>query len=508
MLKKETNNLLKEDERIKLVLSASDAGIWDWNIKTREAVFDERWAEITGHTLAELEPTNIETWNKLVHPDDLSKLDILLEKHYSHQSEHYEYETRMKHKNGEWVFVQIRGKVIEWDDAKKPVRMVGIIIDITDKKRAEHSLLESEIRFRTTFDYAIDPIFIAEIREGDVPRINDINLAVTSKLGYTKDELINKPMAILHPDEKRGNILQRVKKIIAGEQLHFESLHVCKNGSILPVEMSAKKILINNKSYIYIIERDISERKMWEKEILETQKKLEKEIANKDKFFSIISHDLKAPFSALLGTLQLLDESYIEMNDEEKKEIISVARRSSKNIFNLLEGILDWSRANRDTMNFSPSIIDLKILLNNVIQVLFQSTENKNINIINKISPSSILFADQKMLETIFRNLIINGIKFTQRGGEIVIASKRKGNMVEISVSDNGIGITENDISKLFRIDVHHTTVGTESETGTGVGLILCKELVEKHGGKIWVESKFGKGSKFILTLPLEESSN
>ncbi len=135
--------------------------------------------------------------------------------------------------------------------------------------------------------------------------------------------------------------------------------------------------------------------------------------------------------------------------------------------------------------------------------VLSQNAKNKNITIANKINDNFIAFADEKMLKTILRNLISNAIKFTPQNGEIIVSAKTKDNEVEISIKDNGIGISENDIKKLFRIDIHHTTIGTSNESGTGVGLILCEELVNKNGGKIWVESELGKGSNFIFTLPL-----
>ena len=624
---KVNTELFEKDERLKLALGATNAGVWDWNIQTREAFFNERWAEISGYTLEELAPIDIETWNELVHPDDLPQLDLLLEYHYKNGTEHYEYETRMRHKNGKWIWVQIRGKVITRDKNDNPIRMVGVIVDITNRKNSEEiiknvniqfssimnsldavvyvadmetyellfinnalesvfgkvignicwqtiqkdqtgpcqfctnnklltkdgkpgntytwefqntatnkwylikdkaivwhdgrivrleiatditeskeseiAIQQSEERFRTTFNQAVDSIFIAEISGGDIPIIHDINNAVTKNFGYTKKELIGKPMNAIHIYEKEEAIKKRVKTLLSGKKEIFETVAKKKDGSIIPIEMSAKRIRINNKYYIYIIERDITERKNWEKEILEVQQRLEEENANKDKFFSIISHDLKAPFGALLGIAELLEEDYDEMSDPERKEMIHIARKSAGNIYELLDGLLEWSLAKSGRMEFVPAIINLYDTSSQVIQILEQNAKSKNIGINNNLKENSTAYIDEKMYRTVLRNLIANAIKFTSKGGEINITSKKTKGKIEISVSDNGIGMTKEETEKLFRIEIHHTTLGTENESGTGVGLILCKELVEQNKGKIWVESEFGEGSTFKFTIPI-----
>ncbi|MDA3861176.1 MAG: PAS domain S-box protein [Melioribacteraceae bacterium] len=404
---------------------------------------------------------------------------------------------------GKWYL--LKDKAIIWHDGR--IVRLEIAADITESKKAEDKLQESEERFRTTFNQAIDPIYIAEIIESQVPQIVDINKAVTRKLGHTRKDSIGKPMNLFHPNENKDEIFRRAKKILSGESLNFESLHQKKDGSFIPVEISAKRIKVGRKYFIYIIQRDISERKKWEKDILKIQKELKKEITNKDKFFSIISHDLKAPFGALLGISQLLEESYDEMKNDERKEMIHVARNSAQNIFSLLEGLLEWSRASTGKMDFSPAIVKLDEVLADVVQVLKQNAKNKNINILVNVNKKASAFADEKMIKTIIRNLLNNAIKFTPNEGEISISSRKTNGKLEVSVTDNGIGITKEDIKKLFRIDVQYTTVGTSNESGTGVGLILCKELVEKNNGKIWVKSELGKGSSFKFTLPIESEA-
>ncbi len=191
------------------------------------------------------------------------------------------------------------------------------------------------------------------------------------------------------------------------------------------------------------------------------------------------------------------------MTNPERKEMINIARKSACNIYELLDGLLEWSRAQSGRMEFIPSIINLHDTSSKVIQVLEQNAKNKKISIVNNLKETSSAYIDEKMFRTVLRNLIANAIKYTAKGGKINITSKKKQNEIEISVSDNGIGMTKEETAKLFRIEIHHTTLGTENESGTGIGLILCKELVEKNNGKIWVESKFGEGSTFKLTMPI-----
>lgn len=224
--------------------------------------------------------------------------------------------------------------------------------------------------------------------------------------------------------------------------------------------------------------------------------------ATKDKFFSIIAHDLKNPFNGILGFSSLLLKS---LNDDRKKESLEYANfinTSAKNAFTLLENLLEWSRSQTGGITYKPQSIDLNILLQKSINICKNLAEVKNIEI-NYFQPNSIsVYADENMLNTVLRNLITNAIKYTQKGGMVSISAQTVNSMVEISVTDTGIGMSNETISKLFKIHELSSTEGTEKETGTGLGLILCKNFIEKHGGKIWVESELGKGSCFRITIP------
>lgn len=226
--------------------------------------------------------------------------------------------------------------------------------------------------------------------------------------------------------------------------------------------------------------------------------------ATKDKFFSIIAHDLKNPFNSLLGFSELLKSDFDSMEKEEMRTFINIIHDSSKHGFNLLENLLQWSRANTGSIEYFPKTINVGELISNCISLYRNNADKKQIQIFNDVPEDLILFGDKEMLSTVFRNLISNAIKFTLKGGKVKIKMVKNSKRVVISVIDTGVGIPEEKISSLFKIDVQHSTLGTSNEKGTGLGLILCKEFVEKHGGQIKVESERKNGSEFKVILPFK----
>jgi len=225
--------------------------------------------------------------------------------------------------------------------------------------------------------------------------------------------------------------------------------------------------------------------------------------ATKDKFFSIIAHDIKNPFGTILGFTELLKMNFSKWTEEKKLQIVEILDTTAQNVYELLENLLQWSRSQRGVIEFIPEEIKLEDQISYVFKLLKNTAEEKEINLISSAPDSNInVFADPRMLHTVLRNLIGNAIKFTKIGGSVQVKVEIQNKNALIKVIDNGIGIPKDIISKLFRIDSHHTTEGTSNERGTGLGLILSKEFVEKHGGRIWVESEEGKGSTFNFTLP------
>jgi len=247
-------------------------------------------------------------------------------------------------------------------------------------------------------------------------------------------------------------------------------------------------------------------------ELNKTKDKLLKELgdlnATKDKFFSIIAHDLRSPFNGLIGASDLLIQSFEGLEKEIIIDLIRSMNIASRNAFNLLNNLLEWSRSQTGRIEWDPNITDISIIIRENRLLLKHNAEEKNISLVSEIQDNTFVYADEYMINTVIRNLITNALKYSRNGEEVRISSKDTGDFLEISVSDKGIGIKPENIGKLFRIDIHHTTKGTANEQGTGLGLILCKEFVEKHNGKIWVESELGKGATFRFTLPKSNGKN
>lgn len=224
--------------------------------------------------------------------------------------------------------------------------------------------------------------------------------------------------------------------------------------------------------------------------------------ASKDKFFSIIAHDLKSPFNSILGFSEILHEQVAENNYQGVAEYSDIILQSSKRAMDLLTNLMEWSRSQTGRMDFNPEYFEMGKLINEVILLLSDTAVQKSIRITKVLLPNNIVYADRNMMNAVLRNLISNAIKFTHLRGEIIISFEEKQGEIVVSVGDNGVGMTQDRIEKIFRIDENYSTSGTHNEKGTGLGVILCKEFVEKHGGKIWVESKVGIGTTFYFSLP------
>lgn len=275
------------------------------------------------------------------------------------------------------------------------------------------------------------------------------------------------------------------------------------------IEMQQKiEIMKDNEKKLMEINKNL-ENKVKERtaELQSSNDKLSLMNATKDKFFSIIAHDLKNPIWASKQVMDVLMEAYDEISEEEKKELLEEIKNSTDNTYNLLLQLLDWSRSQRGIIDFNPQNLDLNFIVKSNIELLSTLANEKNIELINKVPKDTIVYSDVNMITTIIRNLMSNAIKFTNLGGTINVYSNpdKYVNHLEITIEDNGVGISEENQQKLFRIDTGFSTLGTNKEKGTGLGLILIKEFVEKHGGTIRVESKEGMGSKFIFTMPKEK---
>jgi signal transduction histidine kinase/Tfp pilus assembly protein PilF len=257
--------------------------------------------------------------------------------------------------------------------------------------------------------------------------------------------------------------------------------------------LSQKNILIENQKEQLVITNEKLTKQNEQVNLLN---------ATKDKFFSIIAHDLKNPFTVILGFADLLSSDYDNLDDTDRKKYISEISRSSESTYSLLENLLDWAISQQGRLKLTKEKLNLKELINLSIEPYKSMARKKNINLKNTVSDEIIIEADKYTITTSIGNIVNNAIKFTPPGGQITIDAISDSNQIEISIKDSGVGMSQKQILNLFRIEESFSTSGTNNEKGTGLGLILCQEFIEKNGGNIKVESKIGKGSKFTISLP------
>jgi PAS domain S-box-containing protein len=324
--------------------------------------------------------------------------------------------------------------------------------------------------------------------------------------GYdSPDEVIGHPFALTQVDVDQKAAGKIVETMLAGgKSTSGEFSRHCRDGSTRNHSFSTHPVvtageIVGLEGFII----DTTDRKQAEDEIKLKNEELKKANAEKDKFFSIIAHDLRSPFQAFLGLTQEMAEEFPRLAKDEMQEIAVGMRDSATNLFRLLENLLEWARIQQGAIPFNPDVVKLHPVVDESAATALQAAKNKGIDIACDIPNDIAIFADTNMLQTIIRNLVSNAVKFTPQGGRVSISAKNTGDKsVEISIRDSGIGMSKAIVDNLFRLDVRTNRKGTNGELSTGLGLLLCKEFIEKHGGRIWVESEEGKGSAFYFTIP------
>ncbi len=381
---------------------------------------------------------------------------------------------------------------------------VAAIRDVTWRKQAEKAVFESQKYARSVIECSLDMI----ITVNKARRIVEFNNAASDVFGYEAEDVVGQPIGMLYASPEESNQIQHLMQ--QDGQVIREVMNRRKNGEMFPCLLSASKLYGSDGEVVGVmgISRDITDVKKAQAELLAAHNELKEKNAqlrelnaSKDRFFSIISHDLKNPFSVLLGFAELLA---LNIDRYDKDRIKNIAQRlfsSAERLYALLENLLTWSKIQRGLMDCVPKPLQLHELAVENVDLLLPQAEKKLISLRNEISEHAIAYADESMVNTIFRNLISNAIKFTSAGGSVTISSSSRDGLVEVVVSDTGVGIPAEMMPRLLKLDAQYTHIGTAGEEGTGLGLILCRDLVEQNGGTIWVESKPGKGATFHFTL-------
>jgi len=378
------------------------------------------------------------------------------------------------------------------------------LIDLTHYKMQEELIRENQIRFENMANTAPVMIWIADV-DGLFSFLNRVWLDFTgNEMG---DDLGMNWLKNVYPEDLEKLLYHYQNAFKSKTPFSYEFRFKRKDDIYRWIMINGTPRFSRNGIFMGFIGSctDISEQKESEEKIQKINTELAEINATKDKFFSIISHDLRSPLSGLMQILFIIAEDYDSLPNEEKLEMIMDVANTSKKTYELMENLLEWSSIQTGTIPFNPKKVTIINLLDNLEELYNQNLKSKEITLKIDIKPEISIFADKKMVETILRNLLSNAIKFTHPNGTISVSSEPADDFVIIKVSDTGVGITPEILSDLFKVDKVQSSPGTRKETGTGLGLILCKELVEKQNGKMWVESKENVGTTFYLTLPLDK---
>ncbi|HUW06944.1 MAG TPA: ATP-binding protein [Williamwhitmania sp.] len=377
-------------------------------------------------------------------------------------------------------------------------RTQDLLAETKISQQIAEQLKESELIFNQFMEYSPVYVFFKDAQT----RSLRLSKNYEQMLGRPINDLLGKTMDDLFPSEF-------AKKVVA------DDLKILRDGkpAMLEEKLNGKyyntikfPIYVENiPTYIAGFTIDITDHKLAEEEIKRKNEQLQIVNAEKDKFYSIIAHDLKSPFNSILGYLDMLTKNFRTYDIEKKEGMLGIINTSAQNTFSLLEDLLIWAQSQSGKISFEPKELEFSDIGLEVVENLKQTADKKSITINSSYGKGTVAFADADMLKIVLRNLISNAIKFTHKGGRIDIGATQRDSSLTISVTDSGVGIAPEILANLFNFSQTNTTIGTDNEGGTGLGLSLCKEFVEKHGGRIWAESEVNRGSSFYFTLPLRD---
>ncbi len=513
-LARSAEELKTERNRLAGIVEGTRSGTWEWNVQTGEIVINERWAEIIGQTLEEISgvempsPISIKTWMAYSHPDDLKNCNELLEKHFSGELDYYECESRMKHKNGEWIWVLDRGKAMSWTDDGRPLIVMGTHQDITERKRAEEALRESEEKFSTLFASMTDMVVLHELIFDDngTPvnyRITDCNAAFTRITGIRHEDAVDKLADALYGTPAPPYLDEFSRVGITGEPCHYETYFA-------PMDKHfAISVVSPSKNRFATIAADISETKRIQAVIDAKNKELEQLVF-------VASHDLRSPLVNVDGFSRELDYSIKELTamlegGKDKEELEKALRRefpdmeqsinriraSVSQMDKLLKGLLHLSRQGKAALQIED--IDMNGCLAQL--ALSFAFTLKEVGAEWTVDSLPDCRGDAVQVTQVFSNLIDNAIKYRDPARPLKIRIKGSIEMDRCvyRVEDNGIGIAENHLEHVF--ELFHR-LEPDKTKGEGLGLTVVRQALSRMYGEIRVESQLGQGSVFRVTLP------
>lgn len=511
-----------QSSRLSSIIKGSNLGTWEWNVPTGETVFNEEWARMLGYTLEELAPISIATWQRLAHPADLEEAGNRLNAHFRGETEMYEVEHRMLHKDGHWVWVRDTGKVITRDAEGKPLMMFGTHTDITEAKRRETLLQLRAEQFRRLIETVPGYVFVKN-REGQFLMVNE---AVAELFGLEPDKVVGKT------DLDYGASQEAYEAYLAADQEVIDT----QTSKIIPAEQVLRKdgslgwfqtvkvpytIPGSDERAALGISVDITELVEKEEALRSTNAQLSRateearewaqraEHASKAKsdFLASMSHEIRTPMNGVLGMLQLLED---ELETPSQKRYAEIARTSAQSLLSILNDILDLSKMEAGKFSLEAIPFSLEAVLSELVAVQHARAQEKNLALVVEIEPGTptVVVGDPTRLKQILNNLVSNAIKFTQVGHVAVRLAASKGAERRLTlkgwVEDTGIGIPPEKQDTLFDEFTQVDASISRTHGGTGLGLSIVRKITHLMGGEVGVESRQGEGSTFWFTAQME----
>ncbi|MDP3755232.1 CHASE domain-containing protein [Polaromonas sp.] len=499
-----TLDLAHEQQRLLSIVEGTNVGTWEWNVQTGETRFDERWAAITGHTLDEMLPLNIQTWRDLTHPGDLLHADGLLKQHFAGRTPYFDCEVRLRHKDGRWIWVLSRGRVCAWGGDRQPALMAGTLMDITERQTAQLALRNSEEHFRQLFETSLECI----LQTRPDGQVLNANAAACELFGMSVEELRERGRGgLVDPGDTRLQALLDERQREGKTRGELRMLR--GDGTAFECELSSSIFLdSNNTPCANIVLRDITARKRSEARIALVNAELEQrvgrrtaqlEASNRDlqEFAHSVAHDLRQPFIAIGGFSGLLER---RVTDDRARHYINRIKAGVRQAGELTEALL--ALANLSRVQLRVQAVDLSAIAHSVMDSL-QLEEPARAGRI-RIQEGLVVQADAMLLRLVMQELLGNAWKFTSRQTHTEISfglqpAPAAGVEAVYVVSDNGEGFDMAHVDKLFRS--FQRLHAPQEFPGAGVGLANIQRIITRHGGQIWAESTRGEGARFFFTL-------
>lgn len=493
LLKKQEQDLQSEKARLADIIEGTNVGTWEWNIKENKTIYSDRWAGMLGYTLEELAPISFKTWTDLTHPEDLIYANSLLEKHFKKELDYYDLEIRMRHKNGNWIWILDRGKVMRWDSKGNPELMAGTHMDITHSKLLEAELKKLSIVAERTSN--------AVVVSDSMGRITWVNESFTKITGYVFDEVKGKkPKSLFQYEGSDPKTIEYLKnQLIKKENVRCEIKNRGKFGQEYWIDLEIKPLFDKDGIHtgFMAVETDITESRKSKQALKKKNEQLENINKELEQFVYIASHDLQEPLLTIRNCAEILKSETGESLDEEMNMYMDFILQSSERLRELIRGLMQYSRIGRER---KIEEINTQFLLEEIKKDLQFSIEESSAII--QFTNLPMIEAHSTEIRLLFQNLISNAIKFRNKNTKTIIEIRcfeSEENWV-FNIEDNGIGVDSKNLEKIFVIfkRLHNR----DEFEGTGIGLAHCKKIIDLHEGKIWMESTKNIGSKVIFTIP------